>query len=808
MNGTFQFKVCAVFKIAGILGIVLCFFDEVYAQEEGSGEAVSNAVVDPVVEPGELSTTVIDASPASVSQSGPRAKPRLSQPTTPATPRPTIVNEVVISPTRTPKLLEDVPAAIGVIDENEIARIAPLSFDDLTRSEPNVDFSGGPRYLGEQLIVRGESGSAVTVRIDDARQNFVSGHSGQRFFVETDFLKEVEILKGGGSFLYGSGGAGVISMSTLEPADLIDDGGNVGFRLRNTYQSNTDEWGHSFIGATGNDTIAVLAGVSRRQGGNITLADGVEMPFSGMERESAMGKLVFTPDDETRFAFGINDYSSFDEGGANPQALTVGTTTNAEVGRLVGFTQLTGEYAWNPSVNDLIDLKASVYHNTTNQVRNYSASEGSNVGRSNVHALDVFGFDINNRSVISFNGGREHELVYGIDFYQENQDGSETRDTFFIPGAAGNASGRPDAEASHIGLFLTDEFDVTDSLTIFAGIRYDTYSSEKTIGSNSEQQNSAVLPQIGFDLDVTEKLSFFGQFSKGFTAPTLDDLYQDGSHFGVVPNTPFVETVRDPQGGFFFPAFTAPPPGLINFNYFNEVFIPNPDLLPEESNNFELGLHYEDEDLAGGKFSSRLNGFFKKGKNTFDTQIVGNRFTSPYDGGFATPADVPATVVNPPGAVVFTGIDFEGTLTEAFRQSVNRAETEIYGFEFSADYDADFWFTGLDVGVLRGKDSSTGQKLNTNTGDQVALTLGVRPAENVEVGVRGLWNSGREDLVDDPTLKTSAYDIYGLFGSWKVNELWTIRAGVDNVFDQAHERTSLLLGEPGRNAFISSSIEW
>ncbi len=779
----------------------------------GQGDSATETAMDapvlvanesaPAARVGQIETTVVESTldPSPVPVTGPRSRP------TPAPTPSAVVDQVVISATRTPKLIEDVPTAITVIDATDIARIAPLSFDDLTRTVPNVEFLGGPRYLGEQLIVRGEGGSAVSVRIDDARQNFVSGHAGQRFFVETDFLKEAEILRGGGSFLYGSGSAGVINLTTLDPEDIIRDERIYGLRLRNTYNSNTNEWTQSLIGAVGNEEIGLLIGGSTRDGQNIEQPGGVELPFSATERDSGIGKLVYTPSEDTRLEFGFTEYESIDRGGANPQALAVGTSDNALVDRVVTYEQLTGDWSWNPEFNDLVDVKASIYYNTTNQRRNYADVVGSNAGRFNVHNLAVYGIDANNRSIAEI-GGRQHEFVYGIDFFHEVQDGVETRDTFFIPGSPGNSSGRPDAQADHLGFYLTDEIEATENLTLFAGIRYDTYESIKTEGISSQQQDSAFLPQVGFDLDVTERVSLFGQFSRGFTAPTLNDLYQDGSHFGVVPGDPFFETIRDPQGGFFFPAFTAPPPGLIRVNYFEEVFVPNPDLLPEETDNFELGVHFEDDDFFGGSLTTRVNGFYKKGINTFDTQIVGTRTVSPFAGGFATPPDEPAQVVNPPGAVVFTGIDFEGQLVQAFRQSVNREETEIYGFEFSADYDAETWFAGLDIGIIRGRDTVTGQKLNSITGDQVALTLGMRPRENLEFGVQGLWNGGREDLVSDPFLRTSGYDLYNLFGSLRVTDCWTIRGGVDNVFDQTYERTSNLLIEPGRNAFISSTIEW
>ncbi|MEO0415275.1 MAG: TonB-dependent receptor, partial [Verrucomicrobiota bacterium] len=690
--------------------------------------AETPAPVEEVVEFAELQaldTTVVESAPTSDPVPGPRSQPkpqytapkpvpvrststpRVVAPAPVATVAPPVVNEVVVAPTRTPKLISDVPTSVGVVSEDQIAQLAPLSFDDMLRSEPNVDFSGGPRYLGEQLIVRGEGGNAVTVRIDDARQNFVSGHSGQRFFVETDFLKEVEVIRGGGSFLYGSGSAGVLNVSTLDPEDLIRSGENFGARIRNTYQTNTDEWGHSFLGAAGNETVKIMAGYATRDGDNITQGDGRELLYSGIERESAIGKLVFTPSDEMRFEFGASGYTSTDQGGANPQTLAVGTSSNDLVQREIQYNQFTGDWSWNPELNDLIDTKATFYYNTTEQSRSYAGvGTANNIGRTNNQKLEVFGIDINNRSVFDSVIG-QHEVVVGIDYFTEDQSGIDTRGTFNITGTTNSSSGRPNATADHIGIYLTDEIDLTDNLTVFGGLRYDSYNSDKTIGSTSSQSASELLPHIGFDLDVTDKISIFGQYSKGFTAPTMNQLYADGSHFGVVPQTDpndvfaafgrfaaqagQIVSVNQPMSSFVFPPFGPPIPTVVQNNvpvpatpaavtqdeiWFEEVFIPNPGLEPETSDNFELGVHFEDDDFLGGKFSSRFTAFLKNGKNTFDSEIVGQRVSQtsvlgvsdipaepafgPFPGA-GDPFAAPSNFLFPTGG----GLDFNSQLIQA-----------------------------------------------------------------------------------------------------------------------------------------------
>ncbi|MEM1442258.1 MAG: TonB-dependent receptor [Verrucomicrobiota bacterium] len=223
--------------------------------------------------------------------------------------------------------------------------------------------------------------------------------------------------------------------------------------------------------------------------------------------------------------------------------------------------------------------------------------------------------------------------------------------------------------------------------------------------------------------------------------------------------------------------------------------------------------------MGGGQLAARLNTFYQRGENTFDSEIVGTATSDFSVLGLPTiPAvAIPNAFIGPFGAIIYPiggGFDPDSELTQAFRQTVNRAETEIYGAEFTVDYDHDDWFAAMTAGTVRGEDTTTGQKLNSITGDQLSLTLGIRPLDNVEIGAYGIWNGGLEERVAPSTLanvpdpQTAGYDIYGLFATWQVTECWSLRMGVDNLLNQEHQRTNLLLPEPGRNYFFSSTIHF
>lgn len=665
------------------------------------------------------------------------------------------LDEVVVIADRYEQKKSETSVAVSVIDEERFELFQPQTFDDVFRFEPGVEFSGGPRVTGEQLEIRGQGGNAVTVRIDGARQNFVSGHAGQRFFVDPLFLTSAEIIRGAQSHLYGSGAAGVVNLRTYEPDDLLAAEKFFGGKIHAGYQSVNDEQAYSGLFGLGDERLSFLLGFVNRSAGDIRLGNGLDSVGSAIDRDSYMTKFQFSPDDDQELAFGYNYYESNDQNGANPQAEE--STSNALVDRDITYHQFTFGYSWNPGDNDLIDLDLTTYYNQTSQVRDYLGTTGSNVDRRNEHQLETYGVDLSNRARFDAFGA-ENTLVSGLEVSLDEQEGSETRDTFNSDGLPGSSSGRPDAESESVAVFLENQAAFRNGTTLTAGLRYDYYGTDGRDGSQSDSQFS---PHLSIRHEVVEGISVYADYAHAFTVPTLNDIYQDGSHFGVVPTS-------------FFPAVS----------YFEEVFVPSEQLGAESSQNFEIGVDV-DRELACGNFQAKLAGFYKKGEDTIDSEIVGGA-SNPLYFGFAGP----------------------GTLTQAFRQSVNRDETTILGVELDMTYKTDLWYARLAYSYIEGEDESTGEELNTIPGDKLYLEGGYTPSDNFTVGINALFVGGRDGKVNDESLQTSGYGSFGLFASWTYDDHLTLTAGVDNLFDKEYQRTNVVNTEAGRNLYVSASYSF
>ena len=109
---------------------------------------------------------------------------------------PSKLEKITVTATRSERPVKEVSASVSVINLVEIESAQPQSLDDLLRSLPNVESTGGPRRVSEKPMIRGLSGRRVLVTIDDTRQNFQSGHKGS-IFLDPELLKQVDIVRRG-----------------------------------------------------------------------------------------------------------------------------------------------------------------------------------------------------------------------------------------------------------------------------------------------------------------------------------------------------------------------------------------------------------------------------------------------------------------------------------------------------------------------------------------------------------------------------------------------------------------------------------
>jgi hemoglobin/transferrin/lactoferrin receptor protein len=208
---------------------------------------------------------------------------------------------LTVTGTKNPTPADEVPATIDVIDQEDLERSQPSTLGDILNDLPGVEVDGGPKGSQSQPNIRGFGGTGwgsnrVVTTIDGARQNVGAAHGGS-MFVDPDVLKQVEVLKGTGSTLYGSGAiGGVIALTTKDAEDFIDDGDTFGFRQKFGVHSVNDEWLTSTtVAVQPFEEIDFLGNFTYRNGDDYKDGDGETLQDTNTDIKSGLIKLGIDP---------------------------------------------------------------------------------------------------------------------------------------------------------------------------------------------------------------------------------------------------------------------------------------------------------------------------------------------------------------------------------------------------------------------------------------------------------------------------------------------------------------------------------
>ena len=667
----------------------------------------------------------------------------------PPTSQPLAVGPITVTaPARDERSLMETPASVTVVTQQELQRLQPSTFEDALGTIPGVNIEGGPRGVAQEPNIRGFQDEQVVLTLDGARQNFNRGHSG-RFFIDPEILGQIEVIRGGSSSLYGSGAVGgVIALQTKDAPDLLDDDETFGGRFRTTFSSNGNEW---FNGATLYGQYESVDGLAffgyRNMFSDMVDGDGDDIRNSQVDVMNGVAKLGFEPGEDQRLEASFVYYQ---DNGTIPAAANQ-TATDANIAdRDADIRNYLLSYKFAPMESDWIDLSVLAYVNDLTVTEDRLAD-----GRADESAYRTYGLDVSNRSQLDL--GLPVTLTYGFEGYLDTQTGlrdGQVREQF------------PDAEALYLAGYTQADIRLDEQWTVTPGLRFDYFSLDPDSASMDDRTESQLSPRLTVSYRPMEPLLLWVGWSQAFRAPSLTELYNDGNHFSV---TGF------PLGGFGAPVFTD-----------NNVFVPNPDLKAETSNQFEAGARYFERNPIGEGSTIQVSGtFYYADVEDYVDQVV-------------------------------TFIDFD-TLTGTFPNfTVNGTTTTrnidavLYGFEFEANVDTRDWFGGIGLQVPRGE-AHDGSALGSIPQERVALTLGYRPLMDVEIGGRATLARGQEDVPADSTTG-DGYAVFDLFASYEPSEGplagASFGAGIDNVTDRDYRIYPNELDQPGRTFKISAAFEF
>jgi hemoglobin/transferrin/lactoferrin receptor protein len=515
--------------------------------------------------------------------------------------KPVVLPPLTVTGTKTPTPQDEVPATIDVIDQEDLERTQPSTLGDILNDLPGVEVEGGPKGSQSQPNIRGFGGTGwgsnrVVTTIDGARQNVGAAHGGS-MFIDPDVLKQVEVLKGTGSTLYGSGAiGGVIAMSTKDAEDFIAEGDTFGFKVKGGYHSVNDEWlSSTTLAVQPLEQIDFLGNFTYRNGDDYEDGSGDDIEDTVTDIKSGLVKLGINPAEGHRIEFSGLIFSDDEEILATDVNSSPIPNFEYYADHEIRKSTATATYTFDSVDTDLVNLQATLYRDDTD-----ITDDGEEYDRVSKADLTTTGIDIFNTAEFD-TGWAEHSFTFGVEYYNDSGEGRVNGE---------EQPQNPDATQDVVGVYAQYSIKLFDQLTIQPGVRWDYYKTDPESDEFDDRKDDRVSPKIGLNWAPLEWATVYGSYSEGYRAPSIREMYISGTHFAI--------------GGPF-----------------NNVFVPNPDLKPESTQTWEGGVRLSFDDVALAGDSIRFNAayYHTDAKNFIDGLVVMD-FIPPFE-FTTTPINVP-----------------------------------------------------------------------------------------------------------------------------------------------------------------------
>ncbi|WP_419240018.1 TonB-dependent hemoglobin/transferrin/lactoferrin family receptor [Photobacterium leiognathi] len=682
-------------------------------------------------------------------------------------------DEVVVTGTRSEESIKNVPASIAKVTAEEIENNLAVDVKQALKYEPGVSVNGQGRFGMEDITIRGMSGSRVKVMVDGVEQmaSYNPGAEAMRMNsnnYEVDTLTAIEVNKGPSSTLYGSDAlGGTVLLRTKNPEDMLLDGDDTHVGVTSGYASANGEYKAGFEAANRSGDLETMVIYTYRNG-HETDAYNTHDKSKGIHRKSAdpqdinshnvLTKAFYQINDNHRIGF-TGEYFTRSAEGAIPSrdgyTVMPGFTYTRTSGNDDDSRKRFGfEHEWQADNVVFDSLKwhlnwqeRKTEHNNYDHTDMYGYRDRYRSGKESSTQFDAqFGKEL------AFDSST-HNLTYGVSLVNDKFDISYT-DYFLDRNTSKPGSEEvPKSKSEKRAVFLQDQIYLLDNKAVItAGVRYDDFEAKPEASSGLKDHNSdAFTMRLGGVYHFTDNLSTYAQYSQGFRAPSLYEMYyaKDNSSRGYVIQA-------------------------------------NPDLKPEESNSYEVGL--------------RANG------------RVGELHVTAYYNDYKNFIQETKTNVN--------NIDY--TINE------NVEEAKIYGAELGAKLWLDEviaapmgTYARASVAYMNGEDKKTGKKLDSVAPLTSVVSLGYdSPEETWGSAIDVTMVASKDKWQEKDNVNAAGYTVVDLTTYARPAKDLTIRAGLFNALDKKYWQYQDLEGakpttdgldrrtQPGRNFGVNVKYDF
>lgn len=473
----------------------------------------------------------------------------------------TIREEITVTAEADSIIDVNLPSHRTILPSSVLAEMGTANIAESVDKVPGVATVGKGGYSMSPAI-RGLAEHRVLLLVDGIRITSERRIGASASFIGLGDIDRIEINRGPYSVFHGSGAVGgIINIITKSPAPYSPFKGD--FQL--SYNSARQERAASaaFSGSLGKWGIML--------GGNGKIADDYASPSGPIEwsRYSDYNLLfkVNRQEENSRVYATVLHSQGIDIGKPSPSSQLKPRWYPHEWNSIfsVGYERQSFGFL------DTLSTSAFAHRSVLETHGNNLRKEDLTVQKRNLAKIQGtnFGFKLRGSKAL----GPVHTLRFGVDYFGQanvndrntewllDPDGSITRKT--------EETSLQSAQRSNLGVYLDDKIQVSPSLALNVGGRFDLLeTSNLDLQDNRISRSSDFFSlYLGSMYQITPQLSFLANVGRSFRFPTISELFYTGL------------TGRGTVFG-------------------------NPDLKPETSLNFDLGFRYLHE-----KFFASLYGF-------------------------------------------------------------------------------------------------------------------------------------------------------------------------------------------------------
>lgn len=699
------------------------------------------------------------------------------------------LSEVVISANRWKQNSKDIPQKVSVISPTKVALHNPQTTADLLTISGKV-FMQKSQQGGGSPMIRGFATNRLLYAIDGVRMNtaiFRGGNIQNVISLDPFATEQTEVVFGPGSVMYGSDAiGGVMSFQTLTPQFSATSKSKVsGNAISRFSTANNEKTGHFDVNVgwknwatitsfSSNDFSDLRMGTHgpaeylrpfyvQRQNGTdvvVTNSDPLVQKPTAYSQINLMQKVRFKPNEKWDFQYGLH----FSETSSYSRYDRHIRYTNAGLPRYGEFNYGPQKWMMN-NLNITHQSKTKLFDEMVFRFA-YQFFEESRMSRNinnpnrEIRTEKVHAYSIN--ADFTKATTTKNNILYGVEYVINDVISTGINQNIIAGTSQDGPSRYPQATWQSLGVYLNNQYKVSDKTKIQTGLRYNVFILNADFDTSfypfpftsATINNGSLTGSAGFVFRPNNQWIISSNVATAFRSPNVDDV---GKVFDSEPGS---------------------------------VVIPNPDLEAEYAYNIDLNIAKQIGKYVKIDFSTYYT--------LLDNALVRRDFT-----------------LNGASQIMYDG---ELSQVQAIQ---NAAKANVYGIQAGLEVKMPSGFRfSTDLNFQKGEEElDNGDKSPSR---HAAPFFGVsrigyaNSKLDLEFNLQFSDEVAFDDLAEEEKGKKEIYAIDGngnpyspswytlnLKSMYKLNKNFTITAGLENITDQRYRPYSSGIVSPGKNFILA-----